>query len=89
MGLPSSKRVSLQVMTSPVPVKSAKRSRTFARATPVSSAISESSRWPYLRRHCRMSITGSLPLLDANVAMNPGEENLHLASAGRCRYGGG
>src|ERR1022692_144652 len=72
-------------MTSPVPVKRAKRSRTLASATPVSSAISESSRWPYFCRHCRMSIKVSLPLLDAIVAMNPGDENLHLASA---RFGG-
>jgi hypothetical protein len=73
-GLPFSKRVSLQVMTAPVPVKRAKRSRTLASATPVSSAISESSRWPYFCRHCRMSIKVSLPLLDAIVAMNPGDE---------------
>ena len=74
-------------MTSPVPVKRAKRSRTLASATPVSSAISESSRWPYFCRHCRMSIKVSLPLLDAIVAMNPGDENLHLASAARRRHG--
>ncbi len=29
----------------------------------------------------------SLPLLDAIVAMNPGDENLHLASAARRRHG--
>jgi hypothetical protein len=75
-GLPFSKRVSLQVTTSPVPVKTAKRSRTLASATPVSSAISESSRWPYFCRHCRMSIKVSLPLLDAIVAMNPGRREL-------------
>ena len=74
-------------MTSPVPVKRAKRSRTLASATPVSSAISESSRWPYFCRHCRMSIKVSLPLLDAIVAMYPGDENLHLASAARRRHG--
>jgi hypothetical protein len=74
-------------MTSPVPVKRAKRSRTLASATPVSSAISESSRWPYFCRHCRMSIKVSLPLLDAIVAMNPGDENLHLTSAARHRHG--
>ena len=79
---PRPKRVSLQVMTSPIPVKSAKRSRTVASATPVSAAISESSRWPCLRRHRRMSIRGSLPFLDAIVAMNPGDDNLHLASRG-------
>jgi hypothetical protein len=34
-----------------------------------------------------MSIKLSLPLLDAIVAMNPGDENLHLASAARRRHG--
>ena len=34
-----------------------------------------------------MSIKVSLPLLDAIVAMNPGDENLHLASAARRRHG--
>jgi hypothetical protein len=34
-----------------------------------------------------MSIKVSLLLLDAIVAVNPGDENLHLASAARRRHG--
>ena len=33
------------------------------------------------------AIKVSLPLLEANVAMNPGDENLHLASTARRRHG--
>jgi len=44
IGLPSSKRVSSQVMTSPLARSVATRSRTVAREIPVSFAISVSSR---------------------------------------------
>src|ERR1700676_5200285 len=55
--LPCSKRVKLHVMMAPVAARTASRWRTVASGTPISLAISKSSRCPYFFKHFRVSLT--------------------------------
>src|SRR5450759_1053135 len=58
---PFSNLIELHVIISPLAASSDKRRRTLASEIPVATAISLSSRSPYIFRYCKISFIDSLP----------------------------